>query len=371
MDLFNLIRASNLAKVNTGTRRCAANEVPLLTVTAIRVIEMVDPATAPDSSGVPSIIERSPLDFANENPSQQSTGGNGTEDQDQETVALEIPPLKIQNAPPNVLRLDHVDSRPTQTTVGGKSLASMGLGTGSTFLVPTSHEMPVDARENEINNLEAVLEVETDIKKTAKAKNTELGKELENLRALFLDLQVSNDRLPQQVSTLQAQVTREKKLKAAFEEFKQYEDDRVEKRCEEIDARLDALSIDFDEELYPHMLTAIACRRWVIGHELRLAVMKCGESTELRKYPMVDQLELLKDAPIDVIPVYLEVRDPKDPWAFKEEILLADAIAANCLPLLRKVLLTSEDGASPKLLRICTGSVSCAPWESFRMHLTS
>ncbi|GJW20116.1 hypothetical protein Tco_0030738 [Tanacetum coccineum] len=29
------------------------------------------------------------------------------------------------------------------------------------------------------------------------------------------------------------------------------------------------------------------------------------------------------------IPVYPEVRDPKDPWAFKEETLLADAIAAN------------------------------------------
>nr|GEV52518.1 hypothetical protein [Tanacetum cinerariifolium] len=29
------------------------------------------------------------------------------------------------------------------------------------------------------------------------------------------------------------------------------------------------------------------------------------------------------------IPVYPEVRDPMDPWACKEEILLADAIAAN------------------------------------------
>nr|GFD19902.1 hypothetical protein [Tanacetum cinerariifolium] len=77
------------------------------------------------------------------------------------------------------------------------------------------------------------------------------------------------------------------------------------------------------------------------------------------KYPMVDQLESLKDAPIDVImsssqlesdtgddasqwirelrlsssqlkiPVYPEVRDPTDPWACKEEILLANAIAAN------------------------------------------
>nr|GFC99466.1 hypothetical protein [Tanacetum cinerariifolium] len=77
------------------------------------------------------------------------------------------------------------------------------------------------------------------------------------------------------------------------------------------------------------------------------------------KYPIVDQLESLKDAPIDVImaslhlesdtvddapqwirelrpsssqltiPVYPEARDPTDPWACKEEILLANAIAAK------------------------------------------
>ncbi|GJZ38045.1 hypothetical protein Tco_0584236 [Tanacetum coccineum] len=177
------------------------------------------------------------------------------------------------------------------------------------------------------------------MKKSAEAKNAELVKELESLRAQFTDLQVSNDRLSQQVSTLQAQVIGEEKLKAAFEEFKKYKDDRVEKRYAEMDARLDALSIDFDEELYPHMLTAIAGHRWVIGHGLRLSVMKCAESAELRqtfadvhgnasldlevieaydpeadtkyvvalhalmdlKYPMVDQLESLKDALIDVI----------------------------------------------------------------------
>nr|GFC98227.1 hypothetical protein [Tanacetum cinerariifolium] len=87
----------------------------------------------------------------------------------------------------------------------------------------------IQARENEIKNLKALLEADTDMKKTAEAKNAKLGKELENLRALFSNLQVSNDQLSQQVSTLQAQVTREEKLKAAFEEFKQYEDDRVEK----------------------------------------------------------------------------------------------------------------------------------------------
>nr|GFA99675.1 hypothetical protein [Tanacetum cinerariifolium] len=198
----------------------------------------------------------------------------------------------------------------------------------------------ISARENEIKNLETLLEAKTDMKKSAKNKSAELSKELENIRALFSDFQ----------------------------------------RCAKMDARLEALSIYFDEELYPHMLTAIAGRRWAIGRGLRLAVMKYGESTKLRQafadvvsagiakgtseglkhgYPLVDQLESLKDAPMDVImaslhlesdtgddalqwirelrpsssqltiPVYSEARDPMDPWACKEEILLADAIAAN------------------------------------------
>ncbi|GKA26011.1 hypothetical protein Tco_0712120 [Tanacetum coccineum] len=526
MDLFNLIRAPNPTKVKIGTRPRAAHEVPLLTVTASRVIEMEEPAAATESSGTPSTIERSPLDFANENPSQQITGDDGTEDQVQGIVAPEVPPPENApetdlgeevaamgprvskkrrkrgndgadaNAPPKVLRKDHAASRPTQSTAGGKSLASVGLETGSTFPVPAPQEIPADAsdpdplsyanpqsiperdvaqsskgaavagdpesentsftsmagspgniyqpgwgvtngcrldtpeacqdlvdhlappgyfselrhlpnddflgqyninlarqvamgsqlrlrfeqeakllkksvaqvarrdkriqaRENEIKNLEALLEAEADMKKSAEAKNAELVKESESLR--------------------------EEKLKAAFEEFKKYEDDRLEKRCTEMDARLDVLSIDFDEELYPHMLTAIVGRRWVIGHGLRLAVMKCAESAEPRqafadvvsagivkgmseglkhgvehKKASLDlELESLKYALIDVlmaflhlesdfgedalqwirelrpsssqlkIPVYPEVHDPKNPWSFKEEILLDDAIAAN------------------------------------------
>nr|GEZ49999.1 hypothetical protein [Tanacetum cinerariifolium] len=273
----------------------------------------------------------------------------------------------------------------------------------------------IQARELEIKNLEALLEIEADMKKAVEDKSAGLIKELEDMRARFSDLQVSHEHLSQQVASLKEQVSGEEKLKEAFEGFKRYEDDRVERRCAELDARLDALSIDFDKELYPHMLTAIAGRRWVIGHGLRLAAMKCGESLDIRqaftdvmsagitkgmseglrhgvepgqaqrnvesieaydpeaeakfvaalqalkdlKYHLLDQLEGLKDAPFDVImaalylesdtgedapqcirdlrpsssqltiPVYPEVRDPRNPWACKEEIVLADAIAAN------------------------------------------
>nr|GEZ87009.1 hypothetical protein [Tanacetum cinerariifolium] len=95
------------------------------------------------------------------------------------------------------------------------------------------------------------IQAEADMKKAAEAKNADLTKELESLLTQFLDLQVSNDQLTQQVSTLQTQVTEKERIRAAFEEFKNYEDDKVEKRCAKMDTRLDALSIDFDEELYP------------------------------------------------------------------------------------------------------------------------
>ncbi|GKA86094.1 gypsy type transposase [Tanacetum coccineum] len=141
----------------------------------------------------------------------------------------------------------------------------------------------VQGLRNQTRNLETLLEAKVDMKKAAKANSEELTRELESLRAKFSDLQVNNNQLSLQVSTLQAQVAGEEQIKAAFEEFKKREDDKVERRCEEMDARLDALSIDFDEEFYPHMLIAIASRRWVIGHGLRLAIMKCAESTELRQ----------------------------------------------------------------------------------------
>ncbi|GJS22639.1 hypothetical protein Tco_0451271 [Tanacetum coccineum] len=50
-----------------------------------------------------------------------------------------------------------------------------------------------------------------------------------------------------------------------------------------MDSRLDVLSIDFDEELYLHMLMTIIARQWVIGHGLRLVVLKCAGSLELRQ----------------------------------------------------------------------------------------
>nr|GEU90826.1 transposase (putative), gypsy type [Tanacetum cinerariifolium] len=430
MDLFSLIRAPNPTKVKTGSRPRAPHELPLLTLTAPRVIEMDEPAAAPDSSGVPSAIEKSPLDFSDEaEASGQETaapevsppeevpvttvlGGNQAA-----PVAVEPPVVQESrkrghkgidaNAPPKSLRRDHADIRPSGSSRGGKSLAAMQLCLASNIFMyegvpadvsdpdplafadaPSPHPADV-VQDLESENVSSPTEVGSPGSRAAEEKSAGLSQELERMHAQFSELQVSNERLSQQVDALQQQVSGEETLKAAFEDYKRQQDQMVEQRYAEMDARLDAMSIDFDEELYPHMLTAIAGRRWVIGHGLRLATMKCAESLEMRqafadvvsagiakgmseglkhgvdhghaqrkiesleaydpeaeakfavalqslkylKLPLLDQLEglrmLLWISSQLAIPVYPEVRDPWNPWACTEEIKLADAIAAN------------------------------------------
>ncbi|GJY50113.1 hypothetical protein Tco_0440069, partial [Tanacetum coccineum] len=440
MDLFNLISASNPAKVKTGTRPRIAHEVPLLTAIVSRVIEMEDPVATSTSSVTPSIMKNSPLDFSSEDPPPMITNKGETEDQtpvvasqevssakntvtagvipelnlEKETIAKEPPDTRrgkslvaiglgpeppfhtsVRQSVSNPDPLSYAEPRPipkqdvaqyskiaavvadpdsenTSFTCMAGSLGSIyqpgwGVTNGCRLDTPGACQYLVDhiaplgyfselrhlpnddflsqyninlarqvamgsqlrLRENEIKNLEALLEAEADMKKAAEAKNAKLVEELEGLRAQFSDLQVSNDQLSQQVSTLQAQITGEEKIKAAFEEFKKYEDEQVNSRCAEMDVQLDKLSIDFDEELYPHMLTAIAGRHWVIGYGLRLAIMRCVESSEIRRafadvvsrdlpkansklikapqdlkdlnYLMVDQLEKLRDALMELI----------------------------------------------------------------------
>ncbi|GJV59188.1 hypothetical protein Tco_1465288 [Tanacetum coccineum] len=303
------------------------------------------------------------------------------------------------NAPPKVLRRDHDAFRPAQSTRGGKSLASMGLDAGLVLTTPaaqgpstamkslsskgTATKIPTeDVATAEFNvqffvgSLESgarlcpfvvvtgpYLSTGVGLRKKAGSKiarrDHRITVKAEEIKTLDPRIQSSG-----LVLNLQAQVTGEEKIKAAFEEYKKYEDDKVEQRCAEMDVRLDKLSVDFDEELYPHMLTAIAGRRWVIGHGLRLAVMKCAESSEIRqafadvvsaglakgmseglkygiehgkagrdladveaydpeansklvkalqdlkdlKYPIVDQLERLKDAPMELLMASLHLK---------------------------------------------------------------
>nr|GFA45607.1 putative transposase (putative), gypsy type [Tanacetum cinerariifolium] len=105
-------------------------------------------AVATDSSGVPSAIDKSPLDFADE---AEASG--------RETAAPEMPPSEEPtvresrkrgpegvdaNAPPKLLRKDHTD-RPSGSSRGGKSLAAMQLSLNSNVFI--SEGIPDDVSD--------------------------------------------------------------------------------------------------------------------------------------------------------------------------------------------------------------------------------
>ncbi|GJT30818.1 hypothetical protein Tco_0911093 [Tanacetum coccineum] len=395
MDLFGLIKNPN-PKVKVGMRPRTAHEVPLLQATASRVVNMEETPTFSNSTRTPFAMEKSPLDFADEDvqmdvvgehqtdklvsttvPQQeqpaaksaatesvsepeplsfavplptpepdiaQSSKAATVEDEDtkksschldnplvcQELVDHIIPPgcfSEMRHLPSEDFLSQYNINMARQVALGSqlrlrfeqeskllkKSVAKIGR-----------REQKIKVQEDKIKNLESLIEAESDMKRAVEAKNKTLTKELEDLRAHFSKLQVDKDK-------------------------------RVEQRCAEMDARLDALSIDFDEELYPHMLTAIA--------DVVTAGIEKGLSDGLRddvehgnlvglrvlKVPLIDcnsmaslhlESDTSEDAPPEVrglgpctsqlkIPVYPEVRDPRNPWPVREEILLEDAIAAN------------------------------------------
>nr|GEY16032.1 hypothetical protein [Tanacetum cinerariifolium] len=142
-DIFNLINAPNPSKVKTGLRLRAAHEVSLLMAIASRVIDMEDPDAATESSRTPSAIEKSSLDFDNKNPSSPMTEELSP---DEEAATMEPRSSKnhsrrvndgaYANAPPKVLRKYYASVRPEQSTRGVKSLSTMRLVAGATFIIP-------------------------------------------------------------------------------------------------------------------------------------------------------------------------------------------------------------------------------------------
>nr|GFA14444.1 hypothetical protein [Tanacetum cinerariifolium] len=284
-----------------------------------------DKAAATDSSGVPSAIVRSPLDFADEAeasggetaapempppeevPVTTVPGGN----QATKTVAVDPPVVRESrkrghegidaNAPSKSLWRDHADLRPLGVPADVSDpnpLAFADTSSPHPADVAQSSQGVAVAGDPESENVSSPTEVgssrsynvnlawqvamgshlrlrfeqEAKLLKKSVAQVARRDKriqarelEIKNLEVLLETEAVSNERLSQQVDALQQQVSEEESLKAAFEDYKRQQDQMVEQRCAEMDTRLDAMSIDFDEELYPHMLTAIAGRMWVIG----------------------------------------------------------------------------------------------------------
>nr|GFA19072.1 transposase (putative), gypsy type [Tanacetum cinerariifolium] len=100
-------------------------------------------------------------------------------------------------------------------------------------------------------------------------------------------LELVCDGLKSQVAKLEAdceslhnEVVGEAKMREEFMSMQDATTRCFDEQCNELDACIAELNHDMDVELYLYMLTAVARRRWVIGHGFWLAVMKRAQSIE-------------------------------------------------------------------------------------------
>nr|GEX16840.1 hypothetical protein [Tanacetum cinerariifolium] len=212
------------------------------------------------------------------------------------------------NAPPKVLRKDHDDSRPTQSIVRGKSFASIRLEMGSTFPVPTSQETPADVSDPDPLSFVNPQSFKGDV----------IAGDPESLNTSFASMVGSPEiiyqpKACQGVGKPPRSVYRPPNLEA----IEAYDPEADTKYVEALHALRDLkyLMVDQLESLKDTLIDMIMASLHVESDSREDALQWI---CELR--PSSSKLK---------IPVYPEVHDLKDPWSFKEEILLEDSIAAN------------------------------------------
>ncbi|GJU25514.1 hypothetical protein Tco_1164135 [Tanacetum coccineum] len=114
-----------------------------------------------------------------------------------------------------------------------------------------------------------------------------LRSELESANAVVASLKSQNDSLVDQVhaleitcSSLRDQIPTYEHLKEQFEEFQDVQMRMVGDKLAKLEADLTEMALHLEEKFYPHLLTTIAGRRWLLTHGLNLFLTKCLNSPE-------------------------------------------------------------------------------------------
>ncbi|GKE26517.1 hypothetical protein Tco_1441901 [Tanacetum coccineum] len=112
-------------------------------------------------------------------------------------------------------------------------------------------------------------------------------RELKDVDATVTSLMSQNDRLADQVhvlettcSSLHERLSRYENLTERLEKFQNVELKVVNERVEKLDADFVEMACHLEEKFYPHLLTIIFGRRWLLTYGLKLVLVKCLNSSE-------------------------------------------------------------------------------------------
>ncbi|GJU62398.1 hypothetical protein Tco_1244233 [Tanacetum coccineum] len=111
--------------------------------------------------------------------------------------------------------------------------------------------------------------------------NTILEGEKSELDVKVADLAATIKVREQEVAELDAAVTSVKVHKDNLsDQLEKFQDDRMGEMNDKLDTNLVELALHSEERFYPHLLTTISRRRWLLTHGLELTIAKCLNSTE-------------------------------------------------------------------------------------------
>ncbi|GJS54065.1 hypothetical protein Tco_0627427 [Tanacetum coccineum] len=128
--------------------------------------------------------------------------------------------------------------------------------------------------------------------------------EIENLKARLLVKEAeAPESHPSLAESLQVQNYREKvtTYENFIDQLKKFQDEKMQ----EVNKKFDKLCADFvemalhlEEKFYPHLLTTISGRRWLLTHGVELAIAKCLNSTEYLSALKIDCYDEMKQTKI-------------------------------------------------------------------------
>ncbi|GKA16415.1 hypothetical protein Tco_0696162 [Tanacetum coccineum] len=111
--------------------------------------------------------------------------------------------------------------------------------------------------------------------------------ELVNLNAQLTSVKSQNDNLAHQVHELEVSSAGLQEKLSSYENLTKRLEEFQDDRMREVNDKFDKLYADFiemalhlEERFYPHLLTTISVRRWLLTHGMELAISKCLNSTE-------------------------------------------------------------------------------------------
>nr|GEZ14193.1 hypothetical protein [Tanacetum cinerariifolium] len=145
----------------------------------------------------------------------------------------------------------------------------------SEFNVGAAHQISLSAKEAK-STKDVRLHDEA---QALKEYNTNLEKEKSELEVKVTDLAASVKVREQEVADLDAVVTSVKLQNDSLAD--------QDEKMKEVNKKFDKLCVDFvdmalhfEEKFYPHLLTTIFGRRWLLTHDMELVIAKCLNSTK-------------------------------------------------------------------------------------------